>query len=279
MKKERINIELYIPKKCNYNCNYCGDFFKQGENIENKLFNPLKLDDLLSKVDAPRKSVYIIGGEPTLYSGLSFACEVFSARGFKDIIITSNMTLKVRQIKELSKYSVKYIASYHKEFAKIDKFLVNTARVNNIDALENIQVMWSSDRAEEILKDYRYIKSLIDVPVFLVPTYPADLMNEQGICNLDNTEFVKFNNWLKEQSGDILTNDFLQTQVAGTDQYKGYHCNYNYSNITMDLDGNIYDCIADLVVGNPTQKWAEDPLICKYDRCICELDSPKWKNI
>lgn len=82
--EEKIPINFYINKECNYNCKIC---FSRFENKKNLTYNEyLKIiDKLIGKVD----KITFVGGEPLLYSKLSDLITYSKSKGFITSLVTN----------------------------------------------------------------------------------------------------------------------------------------------------------------------------------------------
>lgn len=141
----RYYWSLQVQWPCNYNCSYCIQGFGiNGGRRKLPKVKPvpaaqfLQLNQLLARTQKPMEKLVIQGGEPTLYEGLEEF--LLGIKAFQKIHIVSNLSQPLERFmaakKQRPDLEIKFIGSYHHEFAKRDEFITKAQMLREQDMLE-----------------------------------------------------------------------------------------------------------------------------------------------
>ncbi len=240
------NLMIRVTYKCNKNCYYCfnnvfGDHLETKENLD---INAVKNFVVEHKV----KTVYISGGEPTLYPQLTELIDALSLRT-RVVLFTNGLFLKKYSVEEISDMSleaidvscdVDEILSENCSFQeKIDK--INSIHKQNKNIKINAEIMIDDSYFELCTsKGLEKVKEncnlIIWQPLALPAKHPKYAITLEGMETQKQKEILSHLKKSDPNSKHIcIIEDFLENRCETT-------CSMGINYITINPDMTISLC-------------------------------------
>ena len=183
---QRVRIEWFLSRRCNFNCSYCDEFthdntsgFPSLETMKNTI------NTVMEKTDKQVR-ISFTGGEPTICKHLidfcKYAKETYGER-ISELSLTTNGSRSKEYYLELTKWVDNVIFSYHMEYHKREKVPESIKAVHfskNCNMHVHLMMLPTMfDEAKELIDDLR--QNGIKVSIRRIrPAYDKEAM-EQGV--------------------------------------------------------------------------------------------------
>lgn len=310
LESDLLEINWTLTRRCNYNCSYCRVY----DNSRNYFHSLEKLKvaiDKISLISGKEINCTLSGGEPTLHPEFVEFIKYFiiKVKQLKRILIITNLSHNEKfyhnfcnSLKEHSKF-VSFKASYHMEFANIDKFLKNVQIIANNHFLVRVSVMAHPQYMEDVKKVYQIIQNASKSLSFLIcdvivirenhETQPDNRYTEDDLTWLQSismdkgAEYIYFDyiNDRKEILREYSTPSELVS--SGRNSFKGMYCNAGINMLSISSEGDIDPAICfqrlrarkkNIYVEREALTVYSKPLICPFERCGClaDIQIPKF---
>ena len=282
-----LRIEYMLGNLCNHKCHYCFP----GSNEGDKPWPDLELvkrnlEHFLNHYVSQGKTkftIFIVGGEPTLWKGLEYLCKFLKDKFDIIIEISTNGTRKCSWWKENAKYFDHIGVSVHREYANIDHIIQVCDILYEQGAFVNADVLMDPESFDycsnivEKLKESKYNWPII-----------AKVVNFNGSHRYTDTQLSYFNEsvkrypaqeWYestskKESTEVTITKDNDEVVVVKNDSwltlnnlnhFKGWECNLGVDIVKIFANGQI--------TGNCQQMLFENHNL--YDSNFTNVFNPK----
>lgn len=248
-------LTVHITEKCNFRCGYCNmDFTKK----EMRLDTIIKIIDDYSKL---RKGIiHFTGGEPTIYPHFEYICDYAKKKGLTVSANTNAFTIV--DTKNIDKLKLSFDTPFEEIFNKtVNRNSAFKGVVANIKTYSkemkgkvlSITAVLNSKTYKNMLNLAEFVNDNFDV-------YNLYYSNYKG-CNAEfafTDKQIKdmFNNYIPKtlsyfkRTGNIYSqkqlslyepNDFINSDIRFTEN-KVTPCYIQLSEMTIDVDGNCYNC-------------------------------------
>lgn len=309
MKKQVIKIEKITPvsfKKvewrlgnmCNYDCEYCADESKSGDEPYIDIETNKKVVDKVSKLfNGERIQFTFTGGEPTLYPHLYELFKYIKENNSEhQIRMFTNGSRTLRWWTEfMQEPIIDFImfTYHHTQVKNIDDFVASVNTLNEVDVDGLVFFTCTDLNFDETVQDFEYISDRVGLDCHLKKIHGKVLnqyTEDQNVRFLDNR--VKQGRLAKDKSKFSSKFDIYveSHQVDGTvehihdpqeiiardqNRYLFWDCNIGMDRIVIYSD-RVYKSICQ--VGNLLYTVYDDfvpvtePTRCAFNRCSCGTD-------
>jgi MoaA/NifB/PqqE/SkfB family radical SAM enzyme len=285
-RNDGLSLKIRLTNRCNFKCHYC--FYRDNSSEFADLDRVIQFLWTL-KDKYPYFYIYLHGGEPTIHpSFLSFIYELEGVLKGKDhflyfdtnfsqpasfwgefcgLVDTDktkvNCTLHLSQVKDLNEF--------------IQKF-------DGLECTKQFNIMVESstfDECEAIFDSLNPEWNVVPKPIF-------DGIDELEYTNTQKRFFYE-NDITRQFCFDDKIFSLNQIELEGRNNFYMWKCKYGKKNIVIDVNGDMYYCVAhQLSSGKPFMNLNKDgidkyfqvykPSTCLFHKCsACDLRI--WKKI
>ncbi|MGD8777575.1 MAG: glycosyltransferase [Ignavibacteria bacterium] len=312
---DNLEVNWVLTRKCNYQCSYCTVYNNKGSFIPLDLLK--RAVDRLAELDKSRYTIILTGGEPTIHPDYQdLLLYIFEKLGEKVTVITiSNLGRTNKYFSDFAEKmngyenQIRFVASYHFDFANKDKFLENINTLSSKGFYTKIQIMAHPEKMNEVRyldKELGKIKNeYVEYRVMVIRenygTVPDKRYNQEDLKWIQNY----YNNQTEEQNilietinkyGQIKTDYYSEPEInsKGLNKYKGMICNAGVSNMSINEFGSVDRAVCFRGTNvkskniynddNPLEGF-ENAVVCPFERCGCTADiaipkfSPDYNKI
>lgn len=297
-------INWIMGDKCNYACEYCPSFLHEGEKGWVSYESAIKFIDKLIHhyVDERKKILYfdLTGGEVTLNKDLFNIANYLKERNCWLGIISNgspglNFWMKLKPLLGHICLSFHPVYADKDHFYKVVEYIHDTVttHVNIImhpDYFELCEEMGVTlaKNLNNITVSYQPLlkKLLIDSSLYEYSDIQIKKMNQ-----LEEESQVNWTRRLKTYRGKMLmvyedgTRRVTSTPLLlanGQNDWRGWYCWTGLEQIVVESDGTIYRawCKQERIgnIDDEVLKFPENPVICKTEKCFCQLDLASTKH-
>ena len=271
-------VEIRPLTKCNYNCYYCTDNrINSNPIIKLNTDNIKKIITTARRVLNKRIHVYIIGGEPTLYTEISKLVNDItdSLQDMDRVEIQTNLSRSKEWfgnfIDKLKRPEFVIIsASYHNTQVKdFDEFLDKCTYVRDRNILGSVSVMYN--KKQNVIAQYKLLRTvlskerctlsfLVEPNTNLTHAGPGEVVDDKlvtdevrYIAENENLEELKelspeyFEDTLpyKTNNGESGKISKFNLWLERKNDFSGQVCEIEQDCIFIDWSGNCYKCTSD----------------------------------
>lgn len=281
-KPSYLDILYRITLKCNLNCDYCIQHDNSVNETYSNILDTVHFINSVSEVKT-KTHVTIIGGEPTCSNLELFLLHLHEK---VSVELHTNLTRDVeyyKKIKDLHK-NITFTASWHSKSLKLyscEDF------INKCNLIENMKIF--------IMFDPRYSSLCYKLFNILNKQHEVEIhkiYSEDNKYNISNSDFLKIDSLLtqnidlekiryKFSNGNEKYFDSETIKKLNFNNFKDYKCSAGDSCLAIDHDGKIYPCLTYLINKEceiNKKDFMFNNTICKYKKCLCELDVYKCLN-
>ena len=289
-RKDGLALKIRLTNRCNYKCHYC--FYRDNSS---PVADVKRILDFFLRLENkyPYFYIYLHGGEPTIHPDFIWFIEHFT-KLFKNIDyflyfdtnFTQPMSFWDRFYEKIDPEKVKVNCTLHpNQCYSIDNFF---QRFRNLKTIKQLNIMVESktfNRCMDIFNSCDPDWNVVPKPIF----FDGDELKytkqqRQFFYNHDKTRefcYVSTNN--------IKVYTLNQIELENLNNFYMYRCEYGQRNIVIDVNGDMYYCVAhQLSNGNPFMNLYQDdlnkyfevhkPNICIFKKCsACDLRILKEK--
>ena len=159
----QVEVGWDITQRCNYSCSYCASY----DNTQPFSFKTLEeyteaFDYLSDYFGNMAIKVDILGGEPTLFKPWYELMNRLVERNFIPKV-TTNLSVPVETyVEKLSSELPPFVvASFHPEFADLDKFCYNATKLKQKNFLKGISLLGDPNHWDRTLVVYNRLKEIM----------------------------------------------------------------------------------------------------------------------
>ena len=309
LKKDQIDINWIITRRCNYAFSYCT------VKNNNALLIPLEklkiaADNLCSLKNAHIK-IILSGGEPTIHPSYIDFLEYLLTVDSKRVSVTTitNLSLPLSFYRRLasSKFIIKekagFVSSFHMEYAKADTFIANAKYLSDSGFKVYLWLIAHPGRMKEIRKlyeDFRnYSSDRLKIDVKLVRENFGSLPDKRyskadlewmGRHYSEDSDRNIAVDVLNRKSQWVERNFYVPNEVIarGLNRYKGMICHAGTKMVSIDQHGNIAPAVCfrsktkgglNIFDPNGLPDDFAKPVKCPFDACGCLADLPLPKYL
>lgn len=292
----QVEVEWDITQRCNYSCSYCASY------NNTQPFNFKELDEYLDSFEYlsnffGNKTIKInfLGGEPTLFKQWVKLVNWLSENNFV-IKLTTNLSVPVIQyIKVLNVGLGNFIsASYHTEFADLDKFYENANYLHHAGFLHSITLLPDPKNWDYSMKCYEKLSKITTVSLNKIKNEFTDSVGISGDFIEYSDEQLKMFNQVPRRVDENMSiivdgetkHPSLYEIREKYSNFKGMKCAIGRDRIHIKPNGDIYPsaCLLNYPrakMGNIFKKNIIKPknaVICPFNECLCgpDIRIEKW---
>jgi len=288
-------VEWVLSNSCNYNCSYCLDLLKRGDNPypnDETIINVCT--DIFAHYDSLGRDVIFefIGGEPTLYEKIPNIGNRLHNYP-TNLILRTNGSASLDWWKKSRQFLSKVIISVHQEFCDISHIenVISLLRENDKYHPVEMEILFPVTNHDEVFdRGIKYVKYF---------------RRKYGLGNLQllYSDFGKGNNtylpythrqWYKfNKMKESIENSFnedisidptgIVIKTSEQSSYTNMTCYAGIDTLVIDPRGNVSRgwCHEGGVIGNIYNmpiEWPKDPVICSKEICKNGLDRKARKE-
>lgn len=255
-----INIQWAITRHCNFCCNFCGVYNnKQKElSLDENIIIAKKIFQVYPE---KKKTIVVIGGEPTLYNGYEKVLEVLLQykKSQDTICLFSNGSEDIKKFKNNVKndmyknitplYTYHSHASYKYPLKDKLKILIDnniSFKVNMMIVPNNLQKVKDFYEEFELHHNDKFIFECVPIEQMNILDYDESLNfckhvnNKNTIENFIDIFYNIYDTDTKETYTEIYSQSKLKLLPKEYFKFIGYRC-YSRYRLTIDSDGLLYD--------------------------------------
>lgn len=277
-------VSWTLSNKCNYRCSYCPDILHNGSTGHANwevVSNFVKNFSVPGKTLCYRLS----GGEPTYWKHFKDLAKLVKELGHTFSFLT-NGSQSVEYYKEIGQYTDGLIISYHEEYADVDHFIKIAQNIDCPVFINLMLVPEKFDQLVEVAKKLYESSNNINVwPKVIVDKSDATVTNEVLYYSDKQQQIIKNWPYFKKiddeqlHRGELLLDEIPITAndliINDLNRHKGWRCWAGLHMVNIDMWGNIYraDCQQGGPIGNLKEyTMPSEPIICGAERCACLSD-------
>ena len=296
----QAEVEWTITQRCNYSCSYCASY----DNTQ-----PFKFKTLDEYLDAltylktyfgnSKVKMDILGGEPTLFKEWVVLMNWMNIAGYVPKL-TTNLSVPVKSyINELDDELPPFIvASFHPEFADLDKFCYNAEQLKEKGFLKNISLLGDPNNWEKTIAVFDVLKQI--APHMTL----TKIKNEHTVGYNISNDFIDYNEEQLRYFEKNKTTDDRYTLVLNNGEtlhpslseirykysnFKGLKCEVGQYRLHIDSEGDVYPsaCLTNYPrskMGNIFRENIVRPktaITCPFNDCLCgpDIRIKKWAQV
>lgn len=281
-KSDDLHVTLRLTNNCSYKCNYCY-FYKEGEEFIN-LENFVSICDTLLKTGRDDYEFYIHGGEPSFHPQfhriISHIDSAFAGKRLL-ILIQTNLYQKVNAYIALP-VSVKYLVSYHPAKTKFKVFKRKLHKLYQYKRLACVDFMLEHENRKVIKGDFLRLKQT-EWGHLVRPRLVSDIKFPDYDEIIEKFTPVDRQYLLTFEGGETA---LVPESKAKQQSFRFMKCNAGKKRVVVDPDGSYWGCQTQMVLGKAAGNLLEDPakflkyvrspMVCLWQKCLCEIDLEKW---
>lgn len=310
---DTIKINWVLTRKCNYSCSYCTVKDKNAPFPSEDMLN--RIIHGISNLDKNRINITITGGEPTLdpnyFYILSLLFQSFSNNKTINVNTITNLGQQKnfydKLTKKFSDYkdNMRFVASYHFEFADTEKFISNSKILAEAGFKVNVLLLGHPQYMDKVHHLYETLNSLsiekLTVKLKLVRDHfgsvpdkryaKEDLEWISRFYDKESKSKSVFVDIYDPDQNKIFRDYFNPNEliILNLHKFKGMMCNAGVNMITIDENGFLDSAVClrgkkgskklDISSDPEAFEKIKGPIICPFESCTCLADIPLPKYI
>jgi organic radical activating enzyme len=299
-----IRIEYMPGNLCNHRCHYCFPGSNEGDMpwpdldlVKKNFTHLLKHYESQGKT---KSNLFLVGGEPTLWPGITDFCNHLKNNFDIVIEISTNGTRKIAWWKENAKCFDIVSVSVHREYANIQHLIEVCDTLYEQEIFVNANVMIDSDAWDTCVANVEAMKTSKHAWPILAKIihydgnhrYTEEQLSyfENGVKRYPDKKWYE-STFKKPRTEIEITRDDDTTFKVASDSYiirnklnyfKGWHCNLGVDIIKIFADGRITGNCQQIIYDDfnlYNEDFVErfhpslEPVICTKNACICTGES------
>ena len=300
---EEYIVNWVVTRKCNYSCSYCRVY--TNKDVFKTLSDLKRAVDKLSELNRKKFKITLTGGEPTLYPHYAeFLKYIIKKLSKKTKVITITNLGRTEKYfaglcEKMKGYekNFSFVASYHFDFAKQEKFIRNIRTISGMGFYTKVQVMAHPEKMTEV----RALETELNKIQNEQLVYKITIIRE-NYGSIPDKRYSKDDlQWLKtyytedDQKNMLISSrtddDSIQENcyhpaeinAKGLNKYKGMICEAGLRNISIDELGRIERAVCfrgndqqSINIYNDAEAFSgfSKPVVCPFERCGCTADIP-----
>lgn len=259
---EEINIQWALTRKCNFCCDFCGVYDNHQKNLS--VNDNIIIAKKLLKIHTNKKrTIVLIGGEPTLYSGYEKIIDtLIQYKNNKDVIcLFSNGSEDINKFQNNVNNGVyKHVTplfTFHSEqiykYPLIDKLHILIKnnilfKVNMMIQPNNLKIIQHFYKEFEKYHNDRFIFECVPIEQYNQEiqhnneqlNFCKNVNNKNKVETFMNVFYDIYDTETKKLSTEVYTQSQLKLLPKSYFKFIGYRC-YSKYRLTLDSDGLLYD--------------------------------------
>jgi sulfatase maturation enzyme AslB (radical SAM superfamily) len=285
-RNDGLSLKIRLTNRCNFKCHYC--FYRDNSSEFADLKRVIEFFKAM-KDSYPYFYIYLHGGEPTLHPYfLSFIYELQDVLKGRDHFLYFDTNFSKPEsfwdqfCDMVDPDKTKVNCTLHIDQNDIDRF---TQKFDELKCTKQLNIMVESstfDQCRDIFDSLNPEWNVVPKPIF------------NGIDELEYTNqqrrFFYDHDTTRQFCFDDKIFSLNQIELEGRNNFYGWKCEYGKKNIVIDVNGDMYYCVAhQLSIGKPFMNLNKNeigkyfeihkPSICLFQKCsACDLRIHKNNN-
>lgn len=286
---------------CNYRCRYCNENLYAGQKAWVDVERCEKMVDIVFQhCQRVGMEPYfdITGGEVTLFRPLPRLLRYIKERGGKTGIIT-NGSAKPEVMAEILRSLDHACVSYHPASAKDERFVEVVDAVRSVASC-HVNIMADPNMLDRVEAICRRLHSMEDITISIQPL--LEKLGSNGKMMAYAEEQRRLIEELESSARNVMPDEaytyrgrmeFLEPPAvlsvpqivnAQLNRWKGWVCHTGVESVVIDEKGGVYNgwCKQEFYgsfFDDPEIRIPTLPLVCRKDRCLCNLDILATKHV
>lgn len=276
-----IRIQWNFTNHCNFNCEYCPDVLKSGSiSLPEPEVFAQAFHKIYSKFEVFELS--LIGGEPTVYSGLDLALSTIKKDSNKRIILETNASKSISWWNRYGDLFTNVVISFHQDFLQIEHlfFVLETLKEKGVNF--QIKLPITPKNWDDVIRNKQKLEA---------KGYASDVQLLYKNFTKGNNEYYQYGEnqlnffYVDKKVEEAQIPDQIEyKRVHRLNEYRGHMCWAGIDQFVIDKIGVVYRgwCGQGGELGNIfTDKviWPEDPIMCQRHLCTNGFDLQARKSV
>ena len=277
-----LDILYKITLRCNLNCDYCIQHDNTVKETDTEIKSVANFINSLSEVRT-ETHVTVLGGEPTCSNLELF---LYKLHNRVSVEIHTNLTKTLDYYENLKKIhnNITFTSTWHNKSLLLYSYNDFILKCNSIGKMK-IFIMFDPSNSDICFKIFDELYNKHDVEIHKIYT-PGDKYK------IDDIDFIKIKELNKKNLGkELIRYKFDNGNIKYFDNeiiknlrfnyFENYKCDAGSSCLAINYDGKVYPCFTYLINKEyeiDKNNFMFNNTVCKYKRCLCELDIYKCLN-